>query len=142
MHHPGMTCRGNAESHPPLSCPGLTGASSTPRLLGSITAVSGILDRPVKAGDDSEGCGAERTTTPIVLQMGDADEEVNPEFCAHVARRSLAAGTPIEATFYPGATHDFDDPGEKHQDNPDNAAAKAAAMAKAAQVIDGYAKQP
>jgi carboxymethylenebutenolidase len=95
------------------------------------------------------GCGREalleetvRTTAPVVLQMGDADEEVNPGFCAHVARRSLAAGTPIEATFYPGATHDFDDPGEKHQDNPDNAAAKAAAMAKAAQVIDGYAKQP
>ena len=30
------------------------GASSTPRLFGSITTVSGILDRPIKSGDDSE----------------------------------------------------------------------------------------
>ena len=29
-----------------------SGASSTPRLLGSIAAVSGILDRPVKPGED------------------------------------------------------------------------------------------
>jgi hypothetical protein len=29
-----------------------SGASSTPRLLGSIAEVSGILDRPVKPGDD------------------------------------------------------------------------------------------
>ena len=36
----------------PLSCPGLTGASSKPRLLGSISDVSGILDRPVEPGDD------------------------------------------------------------------------------------------
>jgi dienelactone hydrolase len=95
------------------------------------------------------GCGREalleqtvRTTTPILLQMGDDDEEVNPEFCDHVAQRSQAAGTPIDAIFYPGASHDFDDPGRKRQDDPANAAAKAAAMAKAATVIDGYAKQP
>src|SRR5271163_4603914 len=37
---------------PPPSCPASSGASSNPRLLGSITVVSGILDRPVKPGDD------------------------------------------------------------------------------------------
>jgi len=31
-----------------------SGASSTLRLLGSGTTVSGILDRPVKPGDDIE----------------------------------------------------------------------------------------
>ena len=36
-----------------LSSPGLTGRSSTPRLIGSIIDVSGILGRPVKPGDDS-----------------------------------------------------------------------------------------
>jgi hypothetical protein len=40
--------------HSPLSSPGLAGRPSTPRLLGSITWVSGILDRPIKSGDDSE----------------------------------------------------------------------------------------
>jgi hypothetical protein len=35
--------------HSPLSCPASCGASSTPRLLGSSTGVSGILDRPIPA---------------------------------------------------------------------------------------------
>ncbi len=37
---------------------GSSGVSSTPRLLDSITGVSGILGRPVKPGDDGWGCGA------------------------------------------------------------------------------------
>ena len=89
------------------------------------------------------GCGREallddkvHTPMPILLQMGDADEEVNPEYCDHFAQRSRAAGTAIDTIFYPGASHDFDDPGEKRQENPANAAAKAAAM------IDNYARQP
>jgi len=95
------------------------------------------------------GCGSSalldqtvRTTTPIALFMGSADEEVSPDICAHVAERSYAAGTRIEATFYPGATHDFDDPGEKRQEIPGNAAAKADAMAKAASVVEGFVRQP
>ena len=90
------------------------------------------------------GCGREalldetiRTTTPILLQMGDADEEVQPDICQHVAERSHAAGTPIEAIFYPGATHDFDDPGETRQRVRGNVTAKADAMAKAAKVVQG-----
>jgi hypothetical protein len=38
--------------------PRTCGVSSTPRLLDSITGVSGILDRPVKPGDDTGECGA------------------------------------------------------------------------------------
>src|SRR5439155_13470004 len=37
---------------------GSSGVSSTPRLLDSITGVSGILGRPVKPGDDDRECGA------------------------------------------------------------------------------------
>jgi dienelactone hydrolase len=95
------------------------------------------------------GCGREallddkvHTPMPILLQMGDADEEVNPEYCAHFAQHSQAAGTAIDTVFYPGAGHDFDDPGMKHQEIPANAFAKAAAMARAATFIDGYARQP
>src|SRR5437762_3633946 len=44
--------------HKDPSCPGLTGASSTPRLLDSVAAVSGILGRPVKPGDDARERGA------------------------------------------------------------------------------------
>ena len=34
-----------------------SGASSTPRPIGSIAGVSGILGRPVKPGDDNSMCG-------------------------------------------------------------------------------------
>jgi hypothetical protein len=42
--------------------PRVCGVSSTPRLLDSITVVSGILDRPVKPGDDGWGFGARLDT--------------------------------------------------------------------------------
>jgi len=56
LQDPDASCRGNAKVRlrSPLSSPGLTGGPSTLRPLGSITAASGILDRPVKPGDDTE----------------------------------------------------------------------------------------
>ena len=46
-------CREKADVRSPSAVmPREGGASSTPRLLGSIAEVSGILDRPVKPGDD------------------------------------------------------------------------------------------
>jgi dienelactone hydrolase len=78
-----------------------------------------------------------RTTTPITMFLGDDDEEVSPTICQHVAERSLASGTKIDVTTYPGATHDFDDPGEKRQSVPGNAAAKADAMGRAVRVVEG-----
>jgi hypothetical protein len=46
---------GNPSPRNKLSSPRMRG-SSTPRLLGSIIGVSGILGRPVKPGDDSCVC--------------------------------------------------------------------------------------
>ena len=46
-------------------------------------------------------------------------------------------GTTIGMTLYLGATHDFDDPGEKRQEEPANQTAKADAMAKAARMVEG-----
>jgi len=90
------------------------------------------------------GCGREAllkpvvaTTAPIAMFLGSDDEEVSPTICQHVADRSRAAGTPIDVTLYPGATHDFDDPGEKRQSVPGNAAAKADAMQRAIAVVEG-----
>jgi hypothetical protein len=39
-----------------MSSPGLTGRSSTPRLIESIITASGILGRPVRPGDDTCKC--------------------------------------------------------------------------------------
>ena len=81
-----------------------------------------------------------RTSAPLVMQLGTNDEEVSPLICQRVAERSIAAGTPVSLTVYPGATHDFDDPGEKRQEVPGNQAAKAEAMAKAAAFVAGLGK--
>jgi dienelactone hydrolase len=76
------------------------------------------------------------TTTPIAMFLASDDEEVSPTICQHVAERSRAAGTRIDVTLYEGATHDFDDPGEKRQQVAGNAAAKEDAMKKAIAVVE------
>jgi dienelactone hydrolase len=88
------------------------------------------------------GCGKEAllddkvlTTEPIALFMGTADEEVPPPICQHGVNRSI--GTTFAVSLYIGATHDFDDPGEKRQEVPANVTAKADAMAKAARIVEG-----
>jgi dienelactone hydrolase len=78
-----------------------------------------------------------RTTAPVAMLLGSNDQEESPLICQHAAQRSIDAGTRIDLTVYPGATHDFDDPGEKRQQVPGNEAAKAEAMAKAAAFVEG-----
>jgi len=93
------------------------------------------------------GCGRDAlldaeiaTTAPIAMFLGSNDEEVSPAICQRVAERSIAAGSKIDVTLYLGATHDFDDPGEKRQSVPGNQAAKAESMAKAAAFVAGLGK--
>jgi len=74
--------------------------------------------------------------TPIAMFLAEDDEEVSPARCVEVADRSRAAGAVIDATLYPGATHDFDDPGQRRQSIADNRSAKMDAMAKALTVLD------
>jgi carboxymethylenebutenolidase len=74
--------------------------------------------------------------TPIAMFLADDDEEVPPARCLEVVDRSRAAGAAVDVTLYPGATHDFDDPGQRRQSIPDNRSAKADAMAKALAVLD------
>ena len=91
------------------------------------------------------GCGEDalldqtvRTTAPMALFQGDADEEVSPKICRHVVGRSLTADTMFgDVTFYPGATHDFDDPGEARQKVKANQAAKKDAMTRAIAIVQG-----
>jgi len=74
--------------------------------------------------------------TPIAMFLAEDDEEVSPARCLEVADRSRAAGAAVDVTLYPGATHDFDDPGQRRQSIPDNRSAKADAMAKALALLD------
>jgi carboxymethylenebutenolidase len=67
---------------------------------------------------------AYRPYAPVHVFHGLADEETSPERCARLVERSRAeTGSDIGITLYPGATHGFDDPGEKRQSVEANAAA-------------------
>jgi dienelactone hydrolase len=72
---------------------------------------------------------------PVRVFHGTADEEVSPRRCGELVDKSRARNGDIQITFYPGATHDFDDPGESRQSVPANAAAKDQATASAAAFI-------
>ena len=72
-----------------------------------------------------------RPYAPVAVLHGTADEEVSPKVCADLVARSRAENGAIDITLYPGATHDFDDPGRKRQSVPANAAARQDAIARA-----------
>jgi dienelactone hydrolase len=65
---------------------------------------------------------------------------VSPERCQDVARRSIAAGSKVDVVLYPGATHDFDDPGSRRQSVPANAAASADARKRAIAFVQAATK--
>ena len=71
---------------------------------------------------------------PLWVFLGSDDEEVSPTVCADVLRR--AHGGPVAVTTYPGATHDFDDPGAGRQAVAGNRGAKEDAMTRAAALLD------
>ena len=72
---------------------------------------------------------------PLWAFLGSDDEEVSPLVCADVLHH--ATGGPVAVTVYPGATHDFDDPGAARQAVAGNRAAKDDAMGRAAALFDG-----
>ncbi|UGY14005.1 dienelactone hydrolase family protein [Bradyrhizobium septentrionale] len=78
-----------------------------------------------------------KSAAPITMLLGSDDEEVSPERCQEVAQRSVAAGSKIDVVLYPGATHDFDDPGQRRQSNPANNAALKDAMIRAIAAVNG-----
>jgi carboxymethylenebutenolidase len=70
---------------------------------------------------------------PVWAFLGSDDEEVSPTVCAKVLR---GAAGPVDVTTYPGATHDFDDPGATRQAVPGNRSAKDDAMGRAAGLLE------
>ncbi len=68
---------------------------------------------------------------PVRVFLGSADEEISPRHCGQLIDRSRARGGDIQVTLYPGATHDFDDPGRKRRGVPANVAATGDAVSRA-----------
>ena len=88
------------------------------------------------------GCGpaaliAQRVVVdaPLWVFLGADDEEVSPTVCERVLGQ--ATGGSLVVTVYPGATHDFDDPGTARQAVAGNRAAREDAMSRAAALLAG-----
>ena len=87
------------------------------------------------------GCGTKALLSahytadaPLWALLGSDDDEVSPTVCEKVLR--AAGGGPVVVTVYPGATHDFDDPGATRQAIAGNRAARDDAIARAAALFD------
>ena len=72
-----------------------------------------------------------RAAAPVRIFIGDADEEVSPRRCLGFVEIARRDGSDVEITVYPGASHSFDDPGQRRQSVPANAAAFDDAAGKA-----------
>jgi dienelactone hydrolase len=75
---------------------------------------------------------------PVRVFHGAADEEVSPRRCAEFVERSRLKGADIGITLYPGATHDFDDPGQKRRGVEANALANRDAVARSLEFFARY----
>ena len=79
---------------------------------------------------------------PVRVFSGLDDEEVSAERCARLVEASRLSGGTIDIALYPGATHDFDDPGARRQRVPANAAAADDAVRRALTFMAAMLKPP
>jgi carboxymethylenebutenolidase len=78
---------------------------------------------------------------PVQILVGTADEEISPQECGRLVDKSRAQHGDVSITLYPGATHDFDDPGASRQQVPANAVATQDATARALAFFAAVLKQ-
>jgi len=88
------------------------------------------------------GCGPRalisqdyKATAPVTVFLGSDDEEVSPKACHRVLDAAARQGSPLTLVDYRGATHDFDDPGQRRQSVPGNAAAREDVLKRAAAIF-------
>ena len=90
------------------------------------------------------GCGSAalisqdyKTSRPLTVLLASDDEEVSPAGCHRVLDAAAGNGSPIAVIDYAGATHDFDDPGERRESVAANRRAREDALRRAAGVFAG-----
>jgi dienelactone hydrolase len=75
--------------------------------------------------------GAYHAYAPLLLMIAEDDEEVSPKRCEEFAKHAKADGNELKVIVYPGASHNFDDPSKKKQEDPANHSATEDAMRQA-----------
>jgi dienelactone hydrolase len=88
------------------------------------------------------GCGPRallsqdyKTASPVTVFLASDDEEVSPAVCHQVLDAARNSGSPIDVVDYAGATHDFDDPGEKRQSVAANVKARENVLRQASELF-------
>jgi carboxymethylenebutenolidase len=110
---------------------------------GGSTALNAVARGTQEAGFQAAlvlypGCGpravvaqAYATAVPLLALLAADDEEVSPAACERMFEHARRNGSPVAWTTYPGATHDFDDPGMRRQAIAANRAARDDALRRA-----------
>lgn len=90
------------------------------------------------------GCGVRsilsqhyRSDADVWVFLAADDEEISPRNCLRALQTDGESGK-VKVIEYPGATHDFDDPGRTRQSVPENRAAKEDAMRRAALLVEKF----
>jgi carboxymethylenebutenolidase len=93
------------------------------------------------------GCGPSalisrdyKTGSPVTVFLASDDEEVSPAVCHQVLDLAKNKGSPIDVVDYSGATHDFDDPGEKRQSVAANRTAREEVLHRASELFAKVAR--
>ncbi len=79
--------------------------------------------------------GDYKTVAPVTVFLGSDDKQVSPIVCHRVLDPAAVHGSALTLVDYAGATHDFDNPDQKRQSVPANAAAREDALKRAAEIF-------
>ncbi|CCD92840.1 putative Dienelactone hydrolase family protein, signal peptide [Bradyrhizobium sp. ORS 375] len=107
---------------------------------GQHSSVRGALIFYPGCGENSLIGPTLRSRVPVQLFLAADDEEVSPALCSAMAERSRNAGTAIETTIYPGATHGFDEPSASRQATAGNGPAMDDTLRRAASLVFDWLK--
>ena len=88
------------------------------------------------------GCGPRalisndyKAGSPVTVFLASDDEEVSPAVCHRVLDAAKSNGSPIDVVEYPGATHDFDWPGNRRQSVEANRTAREDVLRRASELF-------
>jgi carboxymethylenebutenolidase len=90
------------------------------------------------------GCGMDAVKgeyhnyAPVLMLLASRDEEVDPHVCEEFAKRAKSRGDMLEFHVFPGAGHNYDDPGTKKQSVPANHAATVDTFRRAERFFARY----
>lgn len=121
---------------------GATRALAQRRAYGTYRCADGTYVICTNPLSDAEMAACKRTPQTFFGIIKDVSHTADkaPQECSDLVNESRAQQASISLKIYPGATHDFDDPGASRQDIPANTAATRDATADAIEFLASVLK--